>query len=243
MDLVSASYSRRLQSLLGLLGAGLVAACASPFATHTETRTISSPFAKMDPSMKGSEPSVILRSKKGDRTLELELPAASNDLSDFEIPVSPDFMDNPQSLAANSLVGSENRIDDSYKDQQPTMTDQELFSSFQKTDSLDTKRRAIEDSLNLTGQDSTDPNQRSYLAKMDKVKQLYKLARFEAALLELDSMIRLFPMDSKLYEMRGTLLDRIGRPELAVRSWSQALEFDPNNDKLKKFIDKRQSGK
>lgn len=56
-------------------------------------------------------------------------------------------------------------------------------------------------------------------------------------------MIKIFPTDAKLYEMRGTLLDRLERKELALRSWNQALRFDPSNQRLRKFLERKQLGK
>ena len=40
--------------------------------------------------------------------------------------------------------------------------------------------------------------------------------------------------------MRGTLLDRMGYQDLALRSWKQAIELDPTRVTLKKTIEKRE---
>ena len=40
--------------------------------------------------------------------------------------------------------------------------------------------------------------------------------------------------------MRGTSLDRLGKTELALKSWRQALHLNENNTSLKKFIQHRQ---
>ena len=81
----------------------------------------------------------------------------------------------------------------------------------------------------------------SYLAKVDVIKQLFRGSRYEAALIETDSLIKLYPTNAKLYEMRGTLLDRLGYPDLALRSWKQALEFEPRMLSLKRLIEKREA--
>ena len=53
-------------------------------------------------------------------------------------------------------------------------------------------------------------------------------------------MIKDYPTDAKLYEMRGTVLDRMGYKDLALRSWKQSLEFKPNQLALKKVVDRRE---
>jgi tetratricopeptide (TPR) repeat protein len=184
-----------------------------------------------------ADANVILRTKKGDRTLELQLPGGYHDLSDFEIPLAPDF-DAPKAIS-----GSSSSIDDSYSSTTAGFTDKQILSGLEKPDPLDDQRRAIEDQLNLVSADSPNEQKKSYLAMMDKIRQLYRLARFEAALLELDQMLKVYSMDPKLYEMRGTLLDRIGKSELALKAWNQALEFDPKNEKLKNFVEKKVSRK
>jgi Flp pilus assembly protein TadD len=73
------------------------------------------------------------------------------------------------------------------------------------------------------------------------VKQLFRNGRFEASLIEVDHLVKLYPTSGRLFEMRGTLLDRLGYGKLAVRSWKQALEFEPRNLSLKKMIEKREA--
>ena len=60
-------------------------------------------------------------------------------------------------------------------------------------------------------------------------------------LVELDQMIRQYPTDPKLYEMKGTLLDRLGYRELALKAWDESLELDPANGSLKKFMQRREA--
>jgi Flp pilus assembly protein TadD len=81
----------------------------------------------------------------------------------------------------------------------------------------------------------------SYLAKLDVVKQLFRGGRYEAALIEIDREVKLYPTSGRLYEMRGTCLDRLGYPDLALKSWKQAFEFEPRKLSLKKIIDKREA--
>jgi len=101
-------------------------------------------------------------------------------------------------------------------------------------------RRDIEKDLGLMGvaEDTPLPEQ-SYLGAIDQVKQLYRAGRFEAALVEVDDLLRLYPTDPKLYEMRGTLLDRLGKFDLAIRSWKQALRLEPTNTSLRKVVERK----
>ena len=197
----------------------------------------------------GADPSqnMILRTKKGDRSIELEIPGDSQRLSDFVLPVSPLFKDSSRSPASYSGNSGDSgtpaeSVDESYKTRSPSISDREIASSMShNSPELDASRQAIESSLNLTPSDDDGAPDRStsYLASLDHVKQLYRASRYEAALLEDDDLIKQYQTDATLYEMRGTLLDRLGKRELAVRAWSQALRLDPKNESLRKFIDRK----
>jgi predicted RNA polymerase sigma factor len=39
--------------------------------------------------------------------------------------------------------------------------------------------------------------------------------------------------------MRGTLLDRLGYAELALKAWQEALELRPENATLRRFIERK----
>ena len=59
----------------------------------------------------------------------------------------------------------------------------------------------------------------------------------------MDDVLKLYQTDPKLYEMRGTLLDRLGKADLAFKSWNQALRFDPANQVLRRFVERKQAGR
>ena len=102
------------------------------------------------------------------------------------------------------------------------------------------KRQEIEKNLGLAqGEVPVPESEGSYLAALDHVKQLYSLGRYEAALLEIDPMIKQYPTNPKLYEMRGTILNQLGYADLAIKSWNQALEFNPANESLRKHIERK----
>lgn len=204
---------------------------------------ISNPFYTYKPS-DHAEPNMVLRTKKGDRSVEIEIPAGSQNLSDFVLPVSPAFKDSSRGPASVSGGESALSIDDSYKARSASPSDHDITRSFSQGNVEDEgRRREIEQSLNLTASDDETPSEgtTSYLAAIDHIKQLYKNARFEVALLEADDLVRKYQTDPKLYEMRGTLLDRLGRRELALKAWIQALKLNPKNEALKRFIEQKQT--
>ncbi|MBL7716388.1 MAG: hypothetical protein JNL01_13055 [Bdellovibrionales bacterium] len=203
---------------------------ANPFGNYQQTPT--------------SRDNIVLRTKKGDRSIEVELPGSTADMTDFQLPLSPHFKDsnlgrNPASaggMAANEVLDNED-----YSRRPASITDREITRALPQVRQEDeADRREIETGLGLVpSEDPTPESDMSYLASMDRVKQLYKSARYEAALLELDELVRHYPTDPKIYEMRGTLLDRLGKTDMAIKSWNQALRFEPGNQALRKFIERR----
>lgn len=200
---------------------------------------IENPFFGYDPSDQQAE-NIVLRTKKGDRSVEVELPGSAASMTDFVIPVSPAFRDGKRGPA--SVGGEEGYLDDTYKERVPSMTDREITHQLSKANPETESRRAeVEGGLGVMASEDEIPEaETSYLAQLDRIKQLYKTARYEAALLEIDGMIRAYPTDPKLYAMRGTLLDRIGRTDLALKSWNQSIRLDPSNQALRRFIERKQ---
>jgi len=121
------------------------------------------------------------------------------------------------------------------------MADHEITHSFPQGSPTDEgERRSIEEGLGvMASEDSVPAADQSYLGALDHVKLLYRQGRYEAGLLELDGLIRQYPTSPKLHLMRGTLLDRVGQSELALKSWNQALRLDPKNASLRKFIERK----
>lgn len=215
----------------------------SPFvgcsSAPTSSAPISNPFFSNSHPANGPSQNLVLRTKKGDRSVELEMPGDQETLSDFVLPVSPAFKkdSNPE-----SSMGASTGIDESYQGHAPTLTDREIARAMpQGSPEDETRRSEIETSLNLVPVEGEDlpSNLPSYLAKVDRIKQLYKIGRFEAALVEVDEGISRFQMDARLHEMRGTLLDRLGKEDLALKSWNQALHLNPNNKSLRKYVERR----
>lgn len=181
---------------------------------------------------------ITVRSKNGDRSTEVQLPNSYG--SDLEVPMNTKYMNAP--VMANES-GKSSSVDSSYKTQKSTMGDREIVSTFGTTVKIEdeARKREIEQSLGVHESDELPNMDQSYLGKIDVVKQLFRNGRHEAALIEIDHMIKDYPTNAKLYEMRGTILDRMGYHDLALRSWKQSLEFKPNQIALKRMVDKREA--
>lgn len=215
-------------------------ACASK-SVHSEQdeastasfNMIDNPFAEAGWKDDEASSNITLRSKQGDQSVEVLIPKKYD--SDLEIPMG-------YVAGQRKPERKDGNIDYSYKDIKPTIADREIASTFNSVASFEDekRKREIEQSLGLQESDALPAMDDSYLAKVDIVKQLFRSQRFEAALIETDRMLKEYPTDAKLYEMRGTLLDRMGYRDLALRSWKQSLEFNPNQLALKKVVDKRE---
>jgi tetratricopeptide (TPR) repeat protein len=207
-----------------------------------ENKPISNPFGDYEASLANTtDPAdtMIFRSKNGNKAVEVELSRANQGVTDFVLPISGGSGSSraPASASDESAASAEN----AYASLAPTATDRELTRKFSQAPFEDAQKRSdIEKGLGLVqSEEMTPERQRSYLASMDHIKQLYRMGRYEAGLIEVDSMIRDFPTDPKLHEMKGTLLDRVGRRDLALKSWGQALRFNPGDQTLRRFIERR----
>jgi len=227
---MSVTYTKLSLALFALMA---LEACSSSPSTKEELKPIDNPFSESRWKDSEKNDNITLRTRHGDQSVEVELPNKYS--SDLEVPMNPQFRTGIASSANN------NGVDYSYADQKPTIGDREIASTFQSGSVSDEKKkREIEQSLGLQESDELPNMDQSYLAKVDIIKQLFRNNRQEAALIEIDKMVKDYPTDAKLYEMRGTILDRMGYRDLALRSWKQSIEFKPNQVALKKMIDRRE---
>jgi len=211
-----------------------IGACSSTTkVAEIDTKLIDNPFAESKWKDSENNNNITLRTRRGDQSVEVELPNRYG--SDLQVPMNPKFSNDGNDKSVNG-------VDYSYANQKPTMADREIASTFNSTGNIqdEKRKREIEQSLGLQESDELPNMDQSYLAKIDVAKQLFRNNRHEAALIEIDKMIKDYPTDAKLYEMRGTVLDRMGYKDLALRSWKQSLEFKPNQLALKKVVDRRE---
>lgn len=223
-------------------GCGTVRSFLAADSENGPSKPIGNPFAGYHPDVNGPRESMIFRTKKGDGAVEVEIPR-SQSMSEFVIPIASN-VNHGRSPASESPAAApaEPALDSAYGEREPGLSDREITRTFpQGMAEDDARRREIEAELGLVrSEDMTPEKQKSYLAAIDHVKQLYRNGRFEAAILEVDDLVREYPTNPKLYQMRGTLLDRLGQQELALKSWKQALRFDPKNESLRRFIDRKE---
>ena len=188
---------------------------------------------------------IVLRTKKGDRSIEVELPAGKGDLTDFVVPMSPHFKETVKggTYRGGPSQSGDSLYDDSYRETKPGYSDREIMSNMSRgTPEDEAKRREVEGDLGIMASEDEVPGRDlSYLAALDRIKQLYKLSRLEAALLEIDQLIPKYQTDNRLFKMRGTILDRLGYRDLALKSWMQSLKLNPGDRALKKLVDRRRS--
>jgi tetratricopeptide (TPR) repeat protein len=199
-----------------------------------EIKPIRNPFAGHDYRTLKNTDHYVLRSQNDDHLFEIQLPHRQDGISGFSLPMDSN---------STRRGPASSRTSTSYKGNKPTLSDHEIVSHFPKTAPANILRREqLEQELGMMeSMEQTHQGEGSYLAQIDEVKQLFRAARFEAALIELDQMMRLYPTDPNIYEMRGTLLDRLGYRDLALQSWKQSLRLNPENRSLEKFIERRKS--
>ena len=198
-------------------------------ASQEPSKPIENPFGDLY-SMSDPTRGLIVRTKRGDNSVEVEMPGNPSDRTDLIMPLNPNFG-----------AGSMAPLPNDYAQTRPSMMDREIASQFPRGQAEDQARRQdIEKTLGvMESQEAVPQQETSYLARIDYVKRLYKDGRYEAGLIELDQLLRSYPTDPKLYAMRGTLLDRLNYTELAIKNWNESLQLDPSNYSLKKLVEMR----
>lgn len=190
---------------------------------NSYSTTISNPF--IDQTKKNEMTTV--RSRTGNQFTEIELPKNEGVIDTYTFPHS---------------AGDEIADTNESEKQNPSMSDYEILAKGRSTNrEQEMEKREIENTLGVKTLENEIPTQRkSFLSQMDGIKQLYKTGRFESALLKVDQLLLDAPTLPILYQMRGTLLEKIGYSDLALQSWKQALRLEPQNERLKKLIERRE---
>ena len=71
--------------------------------------------------------------------------------------------------------------------------------------------------------------QKSYLAGLAKISEMYASHRYELALIEAADLGQQYPKDARIEKMKGSLYQKLGKTELARDAWKKALELDPSD--------------
>lgn len=163
--------TRKVFTTLALLSCLTQVRCASlgsAFAINSKSTSprIASPFSDYRPGTDTAQ-NMILRTKKGDRTVELEIPGDTQNLSELVIPLSPAFQGNERGPASNRNrpTDATGMLDESYKNRAPSSSDRGILQT--RTQGLpedELKRHEIEESLSLAlSEDSAPEASSSYL--------------------------------------------------------------------------------
>ncbi len=202
------------------------------------SKPIANPFGSLypGPTFDSSAP-VVVRSKRGDRAVEFEIPARDSEVSEWVVPMGPQGR-SPASAEPGEAAG---RGSEDYGSRRPSSVDREIQRQMpQPAPEQAAERRELEQEMGLQAVEEDLPKgDHSYLGSLDRIKGLFRERRYEAALLEAEELMKEHPTDPRLHAMRGTLLDRLGYGDLARMSWAQALKLDPTNEPLRRFLDRR----
>lgn len=194
-------------------------------------KPIENPFGSMYAGVpEDSGKALVVRSKRGDRAVEFEIPTRGSEVSEWVVPVDPQ---QPRTTDAARAAD--------YGDRKPSSVDREIQRQMPQLPGEDVAaRREIELELGLQPvEEDLARGDKSYLGALDRIKSLFREGRFEASLLEAEELLKEHPTDPRLHEMRGTLLDRLGYADLARQSWAQSLKLRPANEPLRRFLDRR----
>jgi tetratricopeptide (TPR) repeat protein len=101
----------------------------------------------------------------------------------------------------------------------PTAADAELLAAVTATKP---------DAAAATDAAPKGPN-KSYLATLAKVREMYASRRYEMALVELVDLEASHPKDARLQAMKGSVYLKLGKPQLARDSWQKALMLEPDD--------------
>ncbi len=241
--------STQIQAVsFSLLLASLAASCggARSFLALDEkderSKPIANPFGSMypGPTYDSSAP-VVVRSKKGDRAVEFEIPARDSEVSEWVVPVSPQGRGPASVGGSEASAATAGGSGSDYGSRRPSSVDREIQRQMPQTPAEEiAERRELEQEMGLAVVEEDLPKgDRSYLGSVDRIKSLFRERRYEAALLEVEELMKEHPTDPRLHAMRGTLLDRLGYGDLARQSWAQSLKLDPSNEPLRRFLDRR----
>ena len=71
-----------------------------------------------------------------------------------------------------------------------------------------------------------------------KARTAYQQEDFDSAITAIRDAIEVNPFSSQAFEMLGSIYYRLGWNGMAVENWQRALELDPENENLRKYLNK-----
>ena len=107
-----------------------------------------------------------------------------------------------------------------------------------ETENLDT----TEESSDLVSESDTEPKKIDLKARVETTRYLlqarknYFKEEYDGAMTALRRAIELNPYSSQAFAMLGSIYYRLGWNKMALDNWKHALELDPTNEGLKKYL-------
>ena len=159
----------------------------------------------------------VLRLAEHNRVWELELPESAGGY-EMRIPLDGP-LDSPTAADAEMLAAAPDRdAATTAADAKPDAAAQPPAASSANTPAKPAGAQAAPKAL-----------RKSYLGTLAKVREMYASRRYELALVELVDLEASHPKDARLFAMKGSLYQKLGKPKLARESWQKALALDPDD--------------
>ena len=188
--------------------------------------SISYPFVRSNPmGVNGKPDKFIIRSITGGTEYVIEIPDAGEDY-DIEIPMA--------GLKDSGLPGT--TVPKGLSP--PSSTDSEITASLPDMTKEAPRKSALMDKAFGVGKGGGPGQSPSYTLGIAKITRFYKQKQFEYALIEVNHLLSYFPQSPRLHKMKGTIYIRLHNFELAEKSWSRALEYNPGDRLLKAGLDR-----
>ncbi len=204
----------------------LVAACASSSPRRSSGEefaegSIEYPFAEETVRIGKNQNKEPFSIKTGQGQYQVDLPGAADDY-DVNLPLQA----MPQASPAPAETAKT----------KPNMTDREFEANMPKLAEPD-DRYLMESALGL-GENGGPGQAPSYTLMIDKINDLFRLRKYELALVEINQLLGFYPTDPRLYKMKGTILVKTRNFKMAELAWTRAAEFAPLDASLKSALAK-----
>lgn len=211
----------RLLERAALLGAvALAAACSTP---------LSPKLLSVPPEMSRTAPPPPVASKPGAPPPKMELRGPSNDTKyvvrlaeggrvwEVELPESAGGYEVRVPLAGGPL-------------EQMTSADEELLADSTAKAATSGLPDAASSGKAVDAKGAA--KKKSYLGSLARVNEMYVAKKYELALIEVVSLEKEYPQDSRILSMKGSLYLKLGKHKLAREAWEKALQINPNDQAL-----------
>ncbi len=161
----------------------------------------------------------VIRTISGSVEHVVEIPGAATEY-DVEVPI-----------ASGSSLDEKK-----YKIKNAQLTDRELVSNMPKLSKATESERLLMDKAFGVGQKGGPRQGPSYSLGIAKINELYKRAKYELGLVELNNLLAYYPTSVKLFKMKGSIYLKLRNLTLAEKAWTRAAELAPRDPVIKKGL-------